>query len=366
MPNSTDFTIIGGGISGLLTALELSRAGAAVTILEKNHIGRESSWAGGGILLPLYPWRQDPAITTLVAQSLQLYPAMTEQLLETTGIDPELIVSGLLITQNPDYDAAVDWCQDNHFPCQNPGPAMLEPFNCNFLQHLWLPGICHIRNPRLLKALKQELLTRQVHFLEECNINGLEQHHDRVQSLLTSYGKLPVQQLILAAGAWSAQLWESLLLQTGGPRPDIFPVKGQMLLFAGRPGMLQHMILDNDQYLIPRKDGRILAGSSVEHSGFDKQTSTEARKRLQDFATQLFPALADCPMIDHWAGLRPGTRHGIPYIDRHPLMENLSINAGHFRNGLAMGPASAQLLVDLLIGRTPSIDPAPYRFDALH
>lgn len=366
MSSNSDITIIGAGISGLLTALEFSRAGASVSIVEKNRIGRESSWAGGGILLPLYPWRQDPAITTLLVQSLELYPDLAAELQENTGIDPELVTSGLLITQNPDYDAAVDWCEDNHFTCQNPGPAILAPFNGDFLQPLWLPEIAHARNPRLLKALQKELQNRQVRFLEDCSITGLEQRGSRIRSLQTSAGKLPVQQLVLTAGAWSAEFWRNLLPQSVNACPDIFPVKGQMLLFEGEPGLLPHMVLDDDGYLIPRKDGRILVGSTVEHCGFDKQTTKAARARLEKFAIRLFPPLADCPLIAHWAGLRPGTEHGIPYIDRHPVIENLSINAGHFRNGLAMGPASAQLLFDLITGHPPSIDPTPFRFDTLH
>ncbi|RIZ70377.1 MAG: FAD-dependent oxidoreductase, partial [Methylococcales bacterium] len=111
----------------------------------------------------------------------------------------------------------------------------------------------------------------------------------------------------------------------------------------------------------PRRDGKILAGSTVEHDGFNKHTTETARNDLTDFALSLFPALKHAPLLHHWAGLRPGTELGIPYIDRHPDISNLSINAGHFRNGLVMGPASAQLMVDLLLNRPTSIDPEPYR-----
>ena len=116
MPGTPDITLIGGGIMGLLSARELALAGLTVTVLERQKIGREASWAGGGIMLPLYPWRQDPSITTLVNASLTLYPALTETLDSETGIDPEYLTSGLLITKNPDYPAALKWCQRNHTP----------------------------------------------------------------------------------------------------------------------------------------------------------------------------------------------------------------------------------------------------------
>ncbi|MCK5905761.1 MAG: FAD-dependent oxidoreductase, partial [Gammaproteobacteria bacterium] len=142
--------------------------------------------------------------------------------------------------------------------------------------------------------------------------------------------------------------------------PEVSPVKGQMLLFDAKPDTLPYMILDNNHYLIPRRDGKILVGSSVEHSEFDKSTSTEIKGLLFSFATELFPTLKDFPLCKHWAGLRPGTKQGIPYIDKHPEIKNLAINAGHFRNGLVMGPASAQLMADLILDRQPCVDPEPY------
>ena len=134
-----------------------------------------------------------------------------------------------------------------------------------------------------------------------------------------------------------------------------------MLLFQARPNILPYMILEDDYYLIPRRDGKILVGSSVERVGFDKSTTEQTKNKLKSFALELFPALKDFFLIAHWAGLRPGTEHGIPYIDNHPEIDNLSINAGHFRNGLTMAPASAQLMADLILKQTPTLDPQPYQ-----
>ena len=113
--------------------------------------------------------------------------------------------------------------------------------------------------------------------------------------------------------------------------------------------------------MIPRLDGKILAGSTVEQDDFNKTPSKIALEQLTHFARHLLPVLHDYPVIKHWAGLRPGTEHGVPYIGRHPHISNLSINAGHFRNGLVMGPASAQLLVDLLLNRPTAVAPEPYQ-----
>ncbi len=362
----SDFTIIGSGINGLLTARELIKAGATVTLIEKNQLSKEASWAGGGILLPIYPWRQAQAITKLVKISIKIYPELNTELLSHTGIDPEWTQCGLLITKNPDLTLAEAWCKRNLIACLPGTEAQLKAFHSNALNPIWLPEIAQVRNPRLLTALIQDLKSKKAIFHEHCSLNKTQLTHNRIESITTKHGKIAVNQLILTTGAWTGELWQDLFSTSQTNPPEIHPVKGQMLLFDAQPGLLAHMILDDDRYLIPRRDGKILAGSTVETSGFDKQVTSDAKQQLYNFATRLFPALAEYPVTHHWAGLRPGTQQGIPYIDKHPEIENLYINAGHFRNGLVMGPASAKLLTELIMNQPTSIDPTPYQLSAQH
>lgn len=360
-----DITIIGGGVIGLLTAREFFQAGATVTVIEKNQIGRESSWAGGGILLPLYPWRQPDAITRLVIQSLILYPLLAPQLKAETRIDPEWNPCGLLIAKNPDIAAATNWCRANGVRFEPAGAEFFNLINTQPDNSLWMPDIAQARNPRLVKSLKQDLINKGVRLIEQCELKDVALAQGCITSITTSAGQFAVNQLILCAGAWTGQLFQQFFPSIGHA-PEIAPVKGQMLLFDARPDTLPYMVLDEDQYLIPRLDGKILAGSTVEQDDFNKTTTAEARDRLESFALNLLPALKNYPLINHWAGLRPGTKHGVPYIDKHPEIANLSLNAGHFRNGLAMGPASAQLMVDLILGRPTAVAPEPYKLSSLH
>jgi glycine oxidase len=364
MLTNTDIILIGGGVIGLLTARELYNAGATVTVIDKGQMGNESSWAGGGILLPLYPWRQDQAITRLVTQSLDLYPALASQLLEETGIDPEWNPCGLLITKNPDISAALKWCNQNNIALEE-AEHKLYGLDTTPVNPLWLPTIAQIRNPRLVKSLKQDLLQRGVRLIENCQLTAINLEHDRVDSIETNLGTLPINQLIITAGAWTSGFMSQFFPTIRASRPQISPVKGQMLLYAAKPDTLRTIVLDGEHYLIPRLDGHILAGSTVEIDTFDKTTTLEAKDRISNFALKLLPALNNYPLVKHWAGIRPGTPYGVPYIDRHPEISNLSINAGHFRNGLAMAPASAQLMVDLILNRHASVDPGPYRLDSL-
>jgi glycine oxidase len=366
MTKTPDITIIGGGVIGLLTAREFFNAGVTVTVIDKNLLGQESSWAGGGILLPLYPWRQTDAITRLAIQSLTLYPTLAAQLIAETHRDPEWNPCGLLITKNPDITAAIDWCNSNNIAFQHAGAEFFNDLDTHPDNPLWLPGIAQARNPRLVKSLKQDLINKGVTLIEHCELTSMTLAQNRITSINTTTGQFAVNQLIISAGAWTGQLFRKLFPEIMGDAPKIAPVKGQMLLFDAQPKTLRTMVLDGDQYLIPRRDGKILAGSTVEQDDFNKSTTTAARDQLTEFALTLLPALKNAPLIHHWAGLRPGTEHGIPYIDKHPKICNLSINAGHFRNGLVMGPASAQLMADLILGRSTAVAPEPYQLSRPH
>ncbi len=362
MSHSYDFIFLGGGISGLLSARELSRSGYRVAVIDSGEIGRESSWAGGGILLPLYPWRQPACISELVMASLKIYPALADELLANTGIDPELVVSGLLVCKNPDLNAALDWCDNYHIRRQTVADNQFPQIQSSFDHPLWLPDIAQARNPRLLKALIARLRQQGVTFFDHCRIDKIEHRHHSIRRLSAGHQTFDCDHLIITAGAWTSRLFEALLPDIAPP-PKIKPVKGQMLLFDADPNLLSCMVLDDDRYLIPRRDGKILAGSTVEETGFDKRTSEASKKQLSNFATTLLPALKDAAITHHWAGLRPGSADGIPCIGGHPEIDNLSINAGHFRNGLGMGPASARLLADLILGREPLLPPAPFQFN---
>ncbi len=358
---SSDITIIGAGVIGLMTAREFLNAGASVTILEKNLCGQEASWAGGGILSPLYPWRQAQAITALVLPSLKCYPKLAENLYENTGIDCEWEQSGLLITQNPDAEAAQNWCHKYEIKTEVADALFFENLTADLHNPVFLPEIAQIRNPCLLKALKQDVLNKGARLIENCELTSFTLHNQNICDVHSSQGKISTKEIIMTTGAWTRSIFQQHLIGFFDA-PEIYAAKGQMLLFDAPPNTLTHIVLDDDQYLIPRRDGKIIAGSTVEYNVFHKDLTIEALEKLMRFATTLLPALKNAPMIKHWAGLRPATEKGIPYIGRHPKIHNLSLNAGHFRNGLTMAPASAQLLVDLILNRPTVVNPTPYQF----
>jgi glycine oxidase len=356
----SDFIVIGGGVMGLMVTRHLLHSGASVTLLEAGQCGREASWAGGGIVSPLYPWRYDPAVTALSSQALKLFPSLCDELLQETGIDPEFRQTGLLMLDAADVSEAKRWADNNNSKMdvvsaknlQMHEPQLAEIFQ----QGLWMPNIANVRNPRLLQALLASVRRHTGFTLREfSNVAQLINDKDSTSVQLMSGEIVSAGQVIVCAGAWAGKL-----LQSAGLELPVEPVMGQMLLYRMAPDWLQTIVLHEGRYAIPRRDGHVLVGSTLEKNGFDKTISREAGVTLHAAAAKILPALKNEKPLRQWAGLRPGTDNGIPFMGEIPTRSGLWVCAGHFRNGLVLSPASAQLMADLLLGRKPAIDPAPY------
>jgi glycine oxidase len=133
-----------------------------------------------------------------------------------------------------------------------------------------------------------------------------------------------------------------------------------MIQFQTKPGTIQRITLFDGRYVIPRKDGKVLVGSTLEHCGFDKSINEETRYELQQVAARVYPLLSSARVINHWAGLRPGNERQTPFIGMHPIIRNLYFNTGHYRNGIVTGLASARLCADLVTGKNPILPTEPY------
>lgn len=356
MTNHQTTIIVGGGIIGLLCARKLSQAGISVTLVDQGEIGRESSWAGGGILSPLYPWRYSNPVNDLAFQSQKIYSALCHELKQSTGIDPQWSQTGLLILEPGDSKAALDWADRNGVVMEllsgkqvltkEPGLGTIPS------EAIWMPEIAQVRNPRLLAALRSDLERRGCDLSENIQVTDITVENGRFKAIRTSEGELVSELCLLASGAWTGALSSRFRSPLG-----IKPVKGQMILFnppASKAPLLSTIILSDNRYLIPRRDGRILVGSTLEHEGFDKTLTAEAEHELTGFAVKQIPDLRKLAIEHHWAGLRPGTSEGIPYIGEEPTAKGLVVCSGHFRNGFVLGPASAELAVNLLLDINPT------------
>ncbi|UMZ11220.1 glycine oxidase ThiO [Pseudomonas sp. MPFS] len=352
--------VVGGGVIGLLTAFNLASEGQQVRLLERSDLGRESSWAGGGIVSPLYPWRYSPAVTALAHWSQDFYPQLARQLFGATGIDPEVHTTGLYWLDLEDQAQALEWAQHEGRPLSRVDTSAVHDavpvLGKGYQQAIYMANVANVRNPRLVKSLKAALQALpNVHIDEHCTVTGFIRDEQRVVGVHSSLGEVTADQVVLCAGAWSGELLAGLGLEL-----PVEPVKGQMILYKCASDFLSSMVLAKGRYAIPRRDGHILVGSTLEHEGFDKTPTASALESLKSSAVELVPALVDAEVVGHWAGLRPGSPEGIPFIGPVPGVQGLWLNCGHYRNGLVLAPASCQLFCDLLLGNPPIIDPAPY------
>jgi glycine oxidase len=351
--------IIGVGIVGCMTAMELVNRGCRVTIVERNQIASqtsgESSWAGGGIIFPLLPWQYSEPVNTLTRTGAAFYREHCQRLLRETGVDANFVQSGFLLLPAFDMNAALTWCENNQVESQLVKATDYDVQSLSGDHALWLPQVCQIRPPYLMQAMRKWLEQHHVTMLEHTQLLPL-QEIEQLNEWQTTHGeKLSADQFVVTSGAWSFDV----LKQTTA-KLNIKPMRGQILLYKPEKN-LQQMVYREGFYMIPRLDGHLLAGSTLEDVGFDDGVTESVRDELRIKAEAIMPTLKNQPIIKHWSGLRPGTPENLPTISAHPSIKNLYLNTGHFRYGLTMAPASAKLIAALMAGETPQIDPGPYR-----
>ncbi len=355
----SDCIVVGGGVIGLLTAYELAQEGLQVTVVER---GRRSagaaSWASGGVLASLYPWRISPALLPLLNWSHARYRQLALELTACSGVDPEWVRSGLLILEPalwPEFATTESSFSSNARLLDQRGLKSLEPgVDAGENGALWFPQVAQIRSPRLLRALDLSLAQKGVRQLS-AQVLGILRDKGKAAGVVTRDGRIYSPIVVVAAGAWSASVLRSL-----GKGFELRPVRGQMLLIAAKPGLVRHVLVKGDHYLIPRRDGYVLLGSTLENVGFSNGITTEARETLTTAAWRMYPRIKDYPIVAQWSGLRPGSPEGIPWIGAHPGLTGLYVSTGHYRNGVSLAPASARLLADLIFRRPPIVEPLAY------
>jgi glycine oxidase len=360
MTGNPDVLIIGGGVIGLTTAYYLAREGVSVLLLDQGEPGRQASWAGAGIIPPGNSRRAKAPYDLLRAHSSEMYPSLSHELRERTGVDNGYVVCGGLeigdATELPvaawreegiefdEWDAAQLRKQLPHV-----GPSIPKSH--------FLPRMAQVRNPRHLKALIAACQQMGVHVQPNCEVRGFARQGGRISAVETSAGPLSGGAYLITAGAWTDRL-----LKEVGWQPGVHPVRGQIALLQTETP-LRPILLQGKRYLVPRLDGRVLVGSTEEEAGFDARPTAQAIAELLAFAVELVPELADAAVERCWAGLRPGSPDGLPFLGAVPSYRNLYVAAGHYRAGIQLSPATGLLMKQVLLGEPPLLPPDAFRLD---
>ncbi len=365
--NGKRVAIIGGGIIGCLTALYLHRLGAQPVILEKGCAGQEASWAGAGILCPIHPWLYPDSFTHLVDASLSLYPAMHELLLEMSHTSIQWRKTGLLIPLFDDdriqhKQQALAWSKRFDWNVEQLDAAQCKTHEACLSDRisgalLW-PDVGQVRNPRLLQAVKQALASIDVSIREHAEVVGVQKSADgHINAVKLANGEsIETDAVLLAAGSWSGELAAQIGLEL-----PIQPVKGQIVLLKDQQGKVNHIIKHDDVYLVPRNDGHILVGASMEDVGFQRGTSSAIVDQLLDATYKIAPGLKNAAVVQQWMGFRPGSPDGLPYLGPVDGQPGLWVASGHYRNGVVLAPATADIMSRWIMGDQPQIDMSDFR-----
>lgn len=369
---SADVVIVGGGVIGLTIARALAQRGVRdVCLIERASLGSEASFAAGGILAPQAEANSRDQFFELACRSRDLYPEFAAALRGETGVDVELDLTGTLYVAFTgedlrEIDARFEWQTKAGLAVEKLTPSEareLEPCISESLQGaLRFPRDVQVENRRLVNALVNSVAKEGVRIFADTSVEALSVERGRLRGLETSRGFVRCQKVIIAAGTWS-----SFIEQSHTPR--IEPIRGQMICFDAKPQLTRHVIYSPRGYLVPRQDGRVLAGSTSEHAGFTKQVTAGGLNQIIANAHEIYPKILSLPVVDTWAGLRPRAPDGLPVLGPCGEIDGLFYATGHYRNGILLAPVTGELIAEAVVtGRVSPLLAAfsPNRFNLAH
>jgi glycine oxidase len=371
-----DVAVVGGGVAGLSVARELGRRGLGVVLLESALVcGAGASGAAAGMLAPQAEADGADELFELLCASREMYPAFGEALVEETGIDIELDRTGTLYLSLTEEDERE---VEKRFAWQTrAGLAVerltaaaaraLEPqISPRVRSALRFPRDWQVENRQLVRALKASAERFGGRVLTGIEAHGVYTVAGRAAGVETSAGRFDAGAVVLAAGAWSSKLrklsaegvgeeWPGGMGEERGTEldedPRVEPVRGQMLCFRqpnSQAPLVHHVVYSPRGYVVPRRDGRLLAGSTTERAGFDCRVTEEAAGSIMSHASEIAPVVASLAPADSWAGLRPRAADGLPVLGESSEVENLFYATGYYRNGILLAPVSGEIIAGLV------------------
>jgi glycine oxidase len=366
-----DIAIIGGGVIGASVAFELAAEKLQVVVLDRQQPGQEASWAAAGMLSPAPDSVRDIPLVPLARESLRLYPEFASAIEEVSGRSIGFEHEGGLElffgrSAADDCNRRVSECKDLGIAIEGVSIETARSWESEICQAAhaaaWLADEGRVEPRLLMEALIVAARHRGVEFRKNCPVTGLLTDRGRCKGVLVGDESISAGQVILAAGCFSSQI--------GGDRDSLAryaptrPIRGQMVALRPDGLRIQRVLRSLRGYLVPRRDGQIVAGSTSEEVGYDKGVTAEGIRRILDQALELVPSLGCSEIVGTWSGLRPGTPDDLPILGPAPL-EGLLLATGHYRNGILLAAVTAKLMREwVTMGRTVSeTEPfSPLRF----
>jgi len=361
-----DIAIVGAGVIGASAAFELAGEKLRVAVFDRQEPGREASWAAAGMLSPAPDSPRDIPLAPLGRESLKLYPefvaAIEEGSCRPTGYSRE---GTFEVFAGPEAEAErdrrVEECRRLGIAAESVpmetarsrergiGPAARAA--------MCLPDEGMVEPRLLTDAVVAAARNRGAAFHANCEVTGLLMEGERCTGLVAGGERIAAGKVVLAAGCFSAGIGsESEIVRQYAPTR---PVRGQMMALRPDRPLLEHVLRSTKGYLVPRRDGRIIAGSTSEEAGFEKRVTPGGLRRILDNALELLPELAGAEIVETWSGLRPGTPDDLPIIGPTDV-DGLIVATGHYRNGILLAAVTARLVREWVTAGRTSFDAAPF------
>ena len=341
----TDICIVGGGIVGLFSAYELCARGLQVCLIDRGDFGKQCTAAAGGILSPLLPWDYSQDVNELCHHAKPIYEKLDQRLEAETGINIEYQNSGLLVLADNHADIHSTWCNDHQIICQPAVHSNPDIASGLYENALLLPAVSQLNPARVVEGLCQLLLDAGVQLYRHTQVESLLQQQGQVTGLRCSHGDIDAEAVLWTTGAWAPEL---TLLSNRLAAPPVRPVRGQAIAFDAAGINLEHIVIHQGHYLIPRQDGTILAGSTLEEVGYNNDITPTAKDTLLQRSIAILPELKNKQILRQWSGLRPASTSGQPIIGAVADVSGLFVNTGHHRYGITMAGTSAARTADQL------------------
>lgn len=359
-----DVIVVGGGVIGCSIAWRLAQSGLKVTLFERGRVGCEASRAAAGMLSPQGEAHGPGAFFDLCLRSRAMYRSFAEELTEASGIDVGYKDEGTLFVITEGEDEKTEWTSwqlEAGLPIEHVSAddlRKLEPAATELATRaIFLPLEHQVENRLLMDALKVALKRVGVEINEGAEVPALSIERGSINGVVSNGARFGAGAVIVATGAWSSQLLEPL-----GLNVTVIPARGQMIAVQGDACPITRVLHSSKVYVVPRNDGRILIGATVEYAGFDKAVTAGAINQLLSSAIELVPSIASFEMVETWSGLRPDTIDHLPIIGPSGI-DSLVLATGHFRNGILLAPVTAQTIADSFAANRVSDSLAPFGFD---
>jgi len=353
-----DAAIAGGGVIGGAIALELARAGLRVAVFDRQDPGQEASWASAGILSPAPESPGMVAMVPLGRASLALYPEFVARVEEISGKHAGYRPKGTLEALfSHDTKAELSTIIALHHglglraePLRAEDARELEPALSEEVEAAVLrPDEASVDNRALTAAILEAAQRSGAEIFSGNAAKAIRREGNRCAGLILQNEKVEAKWTIIAAGSFSATI-EGI-----APYAPVRPAKGQMVALRADDLKMERVLWSEKIYLVPRNDGRILAGATVEYAGFDKRTTAGGIEKILSAAIDLAPSLANARIEETWAGLRPDSPDHLPILGPTDI-DGLFIATGHFRSGILLTPITARLMRDWITEQRVSVD----------